>query len=266
MSLSIDPRAVVSPKAQLGNNVSIGPFTVIEDDVVIGEGCRIAASAYIANGARIGKNCIVHHGAVIANAPQDLKYGNEPTILEIGDNTIVREFCTLHRGTAETGKTVIGNDCLLMAYVHIAHDCRVGERCILANVVTLGGHVHVGDWVTIGGLTGIHQFVNIGEHSMIGGGFRVVKDVPPYILAAREPLRYEGVNVIGLRRRGFTREQIETIENAYRVLYSSGLMVSDAAKKIESEFPPSNEISVILDFLKSASRGIISAGSLRQRD
>lgn len=266
MSHSIDPKSVVSSKAQLGDNVSVGPFTVIEDDVVIGDGCRVASSALIANGARIGKNCVVHHGAVIANAPQDLKYQNEPTTLEIGDNTVVREFCTLHRGTVDTGKSVIGSDCLLMAYVHVAHDCRVGDRCILANVVTLAGHVNIGDWVTIGGLTAMHQFVNIGSHAMIGGGLRVVKDVPPYILAGRDPLRYEGVNVIGLRRRGFTREQIETIEDAYRALYSSGLIVSDAAKKIESEFPPSNEISIILDFLKSASRGIISAGSVRQRD
>ena len=257
MATSIDPRAVVSPKAQLGNDITIGPFTVVEENVVIGDGCKIASSAYIANGARIGKNCVVHHGAVISNAPQDLKYANEPTILEIGGNTVVREFCTLHRGTAEAGKTVIGSDCLLMAYVHVAHDCRVGNKCILANNVTLAGHVEVGDWVTIGGLTPIHQFVHVGSHCMIGGGFRAVQDVPPYVLAGREPLRYEGINIIGLRRRGFTLEQIQAIKNAYRVLYSSGLMVSDAIKKIENELPPSNEISVILNFLKSSSRGII---------
>ncbi len=257
MSTSIDARAAVSPKAQLGDGVTVGPFTVIEDNVIVGDGTTIASSAYIANGARIGRNCAVHHGAVVANAPQDLKYKNEPTSLEIGDNTVIREFCTLHRGTAETGKTIIGSDCLLMAYVHVAHDCRVGSHGILANAVTLAGHVHVGDWVTIGGLTPIHQFVNVGAHSMIGGGLKVRKDVPPYILAGREPLRYDGVNIIGLRRRGFTRERIETIENIYRVLYSSGLMVSDAVRKIENEFHGSSEASMILDFIHSSSRGII---------
>ncbi|MCL5034453.1 MAG: acyl-ACP--UDP-N-acetylglucosamine O-acyltransferase [Bacteroidetes bacterium] len=257
MSTSIDPRAVVSPRAELGDGVSVGPFTVIEDDVVIGDGSTVASSAYIANGARIGKSCTIHHGAVVSNAPQDLKYRDEKTILELGDNTVVREYCTLHRGTVETGKTVIGSDCLLMAYVHVAHDCRVGSRCILANAVTLAGHVHIGEWVTIGGLTPIHQFVNIGSHSMIGGGLRVSKDVPPYVLAGREPLRYDGVNVIGLRRRGFTRERIESIENIYRVLYSSGMMVSEAVMRIESEFSGSDEASNVLNFVKASSRGII---------
>lgn len=257
MATSIDPRAVVSPKAQLGENVTVGPFAVIEDDVVIGDGCRISSSVLIANGARIGRNCAIHHGAVVSNVPQDLKYAGEDTTLEIGENTVVREFVTLHKGTVETGKTVIGSDCLLMANVHVAHDCRVGDRCIFANVVALAGHVTVEDWVTIGGATPVHQFVHIGAHAMIGGGFRVTKDVPPFVLAGREPLRYEGVNVIGLRRRGFTREQIESIENVYRLLYSSGMMYSEATGKIESDFPPSKEVSAIISFLKSSSRGII---------
>lgn len=257
MSTTVDPRATVSPKAHLGDGVTVGPFTVIEDDVVVGNGCRIAASAYIANGARIGRNCIFHHGAVVSNVPQDLKYAGEETTLEIGDNTVVREFVTLHKGTAETGKTVIGSDCLLMANAHVAHDCRVGNNCIFANLVALAGHVTVGDWVIIGGGTPVHQFTHIGIHAMVGGAFRVTKDVPPYVLAGREPMRYEGVNVIGLRRRGFTSGQIETIENAYRVLYSSGMMYSDAVRKIESDFPPTAEITAILDFLKNSSRGII---------
>jgi UDP-N-acetylglucosamine acyltransferase len=257
MPTSIDQRAIVSQKACLGDNVSVGPFTVIEDDVVIGDGCKIAANVLIANGARIGKNCVIHHAAVVSNAPQDLKYAGEETISEIGDNTVIREFVTIHRGTAETGKTVVGSDCLLMANVHIAHDVRVGNRCILANVVALGGHARLGDWVTIGGLTPVHQFVSVGSHVMIGGGFRATQDVPPYVLAGRDPLRYEGVNVIGLRRRGFTREQIDTIEKAYHVLYSAGLLFSEAIKKMENEFPRTNEISLILDFLKSSSRGII---------
>ncbi len=257
MPTTIDPRAVVSPKAQLGDNVSVGPFAIIEDDVIIGDGCKIAASAYIANGARIGRNCVIHYGAVVSNVPQDLKFAGEVTILEVGDNTVVREFCTLHRGTAETGKTTIGSDCLLMANVHVAHDSVVGNKCIFANLVAIAGHVHIGDWVIIGGGTPVHQFSNVGSHAMIGGGFRVTQDVPPFVLAARNPLRYEGVNIIGLRRRGFTKEQIETIENAYRVLYSSGLMYTEAVKKIESDFPPSEEVTSIVHFLKNSSRGII---------
>ncbi|HEY9166497.1 MAG TPA: acyl-ACP--UDP-N-acetylglucosamine O-acyltransferase [Candidatus Kryptonia bacterium] len=260
MGTSIDPRAVVSPKAELGKDVTVGPHTIIEDDVVIGDGTKIASSALIANGARIGKNCSVHHGAVIANAPQDLKYAGEKTLFEIGDNTVVREFCTLHRGTAETGTSVVGSDCLLMAYVHVAHDSRVGDRCIFANNVTLAGHVEVGEWVIIGGLTPIHQFVKIGSHVMIGGGFRAVQDVPPYVLAGREPLRYEGVNVIGLKRRGFTREQLDTIEKIYYVLYSRGYMFSEAIRRIEEDFPPSKEKDTIVGFLKSSSRGIIRKG------
>ncbi len=257
MSTLIDQRAVVSPKATIGNDVKIGPFAVIEDDVVIGDGCKIASNALIANGARMGKNCVVHHGAAISNPPQDLKYAGEETISEIGDNTVMREFVTIHRGTAETGKTVVGSDCLLMANVHVAHDCRVGDNCILANVVMLGGHAILGDFVIIGGGTPVHQFGHVGSHAMIGGGFRAVQDVPPYVLAGREPLRYEGINKIGLRRRGFTQEQIESIEDAYRVLYSSGLMYSDAIKKIESEFAHTPEINSILEFLKHSSRGII---------
>ena len=257
MQVSVDKRAVVSPKAEIGDGVCVGPFTVIEDDVSIGDGCKIGANALIANGARIGKNCVIHHAAVVSNAPQDLKYGGEETISEIGNNTVIREFVTIHRGTAETGRTVVGSDCLLMANVHVAHDCKVGSNCILANVVALGGHVTLGDWVIIGGLTPVHQFSCIGSHAMIGGGLRVTQDVPPYVLAGREPLRFEGVNKIGLRRRGFSQEQIETIEKAYRVLYSSGLMFTEAIKRIESEFSNSREATAVVDFLKSSTRGII---------
>jgi UDP-N-acetylglucosamine acyltransferase len=257
MSVKIDPRAVVSQEARLGEDVSVGPFTVVESDVEVGDGTKIASSAYIASGARIGRNCVIHHGAVVSNAPQDLKYANEPTILRIGDNTVVREYCTLHRGTRETGATIIGNDCLLMAYVHIAHDCRVGNHCIFANAVTLAGHVHVGDWAIIGGLVPIHQFTHIGSHVMIGGGYRVTKDVPPYVLAGREPLKYEGLNIVGLRRRGFTQEQIENIEKAYRIVYETGLTTKDSIAELERSFNANPEVSVIVDFLKTSSRGII---------
>lgn len=257
MGVKIDPRAVVSPKARLGEDVYVGPFAVVEDDVEVGDGTKIASSAYIANGARIGRNCVIHHGAVVSNAPQDLKYSNEPTILQIGDNTVVREYCTLHRGTRETGATVVGNDCLLMAYVHIAHDCRVGHHCIFANAVTLAGHVHVGDWATIGGLVAIHQFTHIGSHVMIGGGYRVTKDVPPYVLAGREPLKYEGLNFVGLRRRGFTKEQIENIEKAYRIVYESGLTIKESIAELEKSFKGYPEVNVVIEFLKISSRGII---------
>ncbi len=257
MGTTVDPRAVVGRKAQLGEGVTVGPYAVIEDDVIVGDGCKIASSAYIADGARIGKGCVIHHGAVVSNVPQDLKYAGEETTLEIGDNTVVREFVTLHKGTIETGKTVVGSNCLLMANVHVAHDCRVGDNCIFANLVALAGHVTVDDWVIIGGGTPVHQFTHIGAHAMVGGAYRVTKDIPPFVLAGREPMKYEGVNVIGLRRRGFTSGQIATIENAYRVLYSSGMMYGDAVRKIENDFPPSTEITTILDFLKNSSRGII---------
>ncbi|MGC8594224.1 MAG: acyl-ACP--UDP-N-acetylglucosamine O-acyltransferase [Candidatus Kryptoniota bacterium] len=257
MGVYIDPRAVVNPAARLGEDVSVGPFSIIESDVEVGDGTRIASAVYIANGARIGRNCIIHHGAVVSNAPQDLKYGNEPTVLQIGDNTVVREYCTLHRGTRETGATIVGSNCLLMAYVHIAHDCRVGHHCIFANAVTLAGHVHVGDWATIGGLVAIHQFTHVGSHVMIGGGYRVTKDVPPYVLAGREPLKYEGLNIVGLRRRGFSPEQIENIEKAYHIVYRSGLTMKESIEELERSFNATPEVSAIIDFLKISSRGII---------
>ena len=200
----IDSHALVSPKASIGANVRVDPFAVVEDDVVIGDGTWVAAHAVVANGARVGRECKIFPGACVGQAPQDLKYRNEPTLLELGDRCTVREYVTLNRGTAETGRTVIGNDCLFMANSHVGHDCRIGNKVIVANGSPIGGHVHIGDFVILGGLSPVHQFVHIGEHAMIGGGFRAVKDVPPFILAGQEPLVFEGLNSVGLRRRGLS--------------------------------------------------------------
>ncbi|MBO8130350.1 MAG: acyl-ACP--UDP-N-acetylglucosamine O-acyltransferase [Candidatus Marinimicrobia bacterium] len=251
----IDKSAIVSHCAKIGKNVGIGPYAYIMDNVEIGDGTQIGAHAVIASGVRIGKNCRIFHHAVIGEVPQDLKFEGEETVVEVGDNTTIREFVTINRGTKATGKTIVGSNCFLMAYVHVAHDCRVGDNSILANAVNLGGHVEMDDWVVIGGLVGVHQFVKIGKHSFIGGGFRVTKDVPPYVLAAGEPLRFEGLNVVGLRRRGFSSEQIKKIKDAYKVIYNTNLNVLDAVKKLEKD--PSDEVKTIIEFIKSSSRGII---------
>lgn len=257
MGVTIDPHAIVGPKAHLGENVSIGPFTTVEDDVVIGDGTWIGPHVHIANGARLGTNCKVHPGAVVGGPPQDLKYRNEPTTLEVGNNTVIRECVTLNRATVETGRTVIGNDCLFMAYTHVAHDCRVGNNVIIANCAPLGGHAHIGDYVIIGGMTPVHQFVQIGDHAMIGGGFRVIKDVPPYILCGQEPLHYEGLNIIGLRRRGFSAKSIGLLEQTYRLVYRSDLNVSQAVDRIKKEVEQSPEVKKVLDFIAGSKRGIV---------
>jgi len=254
----IDSHAVVSLKATIGNGVRIDAFAVIEDDVVIGDDCWIGANAVIANGTRMGKENRIFPMASIGNEPQDLKYHGEPTTLEMGDRNVVREFVTLNRGTSETARTIIQNDCLFMAYAHVGHDCRVGNRVILANNVALGGHVHINDWAIIGGGTPVHQFCKIGEHAMIGGGFRVVKDVPPFILAGQEPLVFEGLNSIGLRRRGFEPDVIATLERAYEILYRSNLNVSQAVAKIKEQVPMIPVVESLLGFIGRSKRGIIS--------
>lgn len=261
MSTTIHPSAVVSPKARLGQNVSVGPFVVIEEDVTIGDGTTVGPHAMISRGTRLGRECRIFHGAAVGGPPQDLKYKDEPTTLEVGDRTTVREFATLNRGTVASGKTTIGDDCLIMAYAHVAHDCRVGNQVIIANCSALAGHVTIDDWVIVGGLTPIHQFVRLGVHSMIGGGVRVAKDVPPYVLASQSPVVFEGLNLIGLRRRGFTLPTIELIDKAYRLLYRSGLNVSQAVARIREEIDLIPEIQVLLDFIASSKRGIITGHS-----
>ncbi|HNY91323.1 MAG: Acyl-(acyl-carrier-protein)--UDP-N-acetylglucosamine O-acyltransferase [bacterium ADurb.Bin431] len=255
--IEIHPTALVDNRAEIGDNVQIGPFAIIEEDVVIGAGTTIGPHVLAANGARIGKNCRIHNGAVVATLPQDLKFGGEKSLFEIGDNTTVREFATLNRGTAAHGKSSIGSNCLLMAYTHVAHDCTVGDNVIMANGVQLGGHVTIEDWAIIGGMTPVHQFCHVGQHCMIGGGFRVIQDVPPYILASEEPLRFAGLNSIGLRRRGFSSETLMLLKRVYRILYRSELNVSQAVVRIKSEFEITPEIGSVLRFIETSDRGII---------
>ncbi len=247
----------IDPKAKIGENVEVGPFVTIEEDVHIGDNTSIGANAVIQNGTRIGKGCKIFPGAVVGSIPQDLKFGGEESYLEIGDNVIIREFCTLNRGTKANDRTVIGSNCLLMAYVHVAHDCIIGDHCILANGVNLAGHIEIGNHVVLGGLTAIHQFVKIGEHSMVGGGSLVRKDVPPYIKAAREPLSYVGVNSVGLRRRGFTNDQINHILGVYRILFTKGYNISNAIDIISTTIEATKERDNILSFLGNANRGVL---------
>jgi UDP-N-acetylglucosamine acyltransferase len=251
------PLAYVHPQARIAKNVVIEPFVNIEKNVEIGEGTWIGSNVTIMEGARIGKNCRIFPGAVIAAIPQDLKYAGEDTLVRVGDNTTIREFVTLNRGTKANMETVVGSNCLIMAYVHIAHDCIVGNNCILANAVTLAGHIIVEDYAFIGGVTAVHQFVNIGQHSMISGGSLVRKDVPPYTKAAREPLSYVGINSIGLRRRGFTSEKINEIQEIYRYIYLKGHNTSQALEMIEAMMPATAERDEIISFISSSARGIM---------
>ena len=253
--------AYIHPNAKLAENVKIEPFAVIEDDVEIGEGTWIGSNVTLMSGTRIGKNCRIFPGAVIAAIPQDLKFEGEYTTVEIGDNNTIREFVTINRGTNASGKTVVGNGNLIMAYVHLAHDVIVGNNCVLANSVALAGHIEVGDWAIIGGVTAVHQFVKIGEHVMISGGSLVRKDVPPFVKAAREPLSYAGINSLGLRRRGFSDEKVSQIQDTYRILYQAGLNNKRAIEKIESDIPRSKEREIILNFIKNSERGIMKGYS-----
>ena len=251
------PLAYVHYEAKIAQNVVIEPFVTIDKNVEIGEGTWIGSNVTIMEGAIIGKNCKIFPGAVISAVPQDLKYAGEKTTVEIGNNTTIRECVTINRGTKATYKTVVGSNCLIMAYVHIAHDCVVGNNCILANAATLGGHILIDDWAIIGGLSAIHQFVHIGQHVMISGGSLVRKDVPPFIKAAREPLSYMGVNSIGLRRRGFSNDKINEIQEIYRVLYLKRLNNSKAVEFIEAELKASKERDEIILFIRNSSRGIM---------
>lgn len=254
---NIHPSAIVDAKAELADDVTVGPFSIIEADVVVDAGTQIDSNVLMAAGARIGKNCRIHHGAVVGTIPQDLKFSGERTTLEIGDNTVIREFCDLNRGTEERGWTKIGKDSFLMAYVHVAHDCFVGDRVILANGVQLAGHVTIEDWVIVGGLTPIHQFCTIGQHAFVGGGYRVVQNVPPYILAAGEPLTYKGLNVVGLKRRGFSRDTLMALRKCFRYIYRAKLNTSQAIEAIQSEIPDLPEIRKVIDFIQDNERGII---------
>jgi len=258
------PLAYVHPQAKIARNVVIEPFVTIHKNVEIGEGSWIGSNVTIMEGARIGKNVKVFPGAVISAIPQDLKFDGEETTAEIGDNTTVREFVTVNRGTVASGKTVVGKNCLLMAYVHVAHDCIIGDYCILANAVNLAGHINIEDFAIIGGLSAVHQFVNIGQHVMISGGSLVRKDVPPYTKAARNPISFAGINSIGLRRRGFSSEKISEIQDIYRTIFNKNLNVSQAVNYIETEMPATPERDEILSFIANSSRGIMKGYSFRE--
>ncbi len=255
------PLAYIHPQAKIARNVVIEPFATIHKNVEIDEGTWIGSHVTVMEGARIGKNCKIYPGAVISSTPQDLKFGGEETTAIIGDNTVVREFVTVSRGTVDKYKTEVGKNCLLMAYVHVAHDCVIGNNCILANGVQLAGHVVIDDYVVIGGSSAVHQFVKIGPHVMVSGGSLVRKDVPPYTKAAREPLSYCGINSIGLRRRGFSNEKINEIQEVYRHIFLRGINNSKALDMVELEMPSSRERDLIINFIRNSDRGIMKGFS-----
>lgn len=256
---NIHPSAYVDPDAILGEDVQVGPFAYIDAGVEIGDGCIIEPHAVIYPYVRMGRNCHVWPGAVIGAIPQDLKFEGEVTYVEIGDNVNIRECATINRGTRASGKGVtrIGSNTLIMSYVHVAHDCCVGEHCILVSYVGLAGEADVDDWAIIGGSTVVHQFCHIGKHAMIGGGCKVSKDIPPYSICGREPLCFEGVNLVGLRRRNFSSETIRDIKDMYESIYFQGLNISDGCAKVEAGFPRSEERDEILSFIRNSKRGIV---------
>ena len=249
--------SIISKKAQIGKNVSIGPYCIIEDNVIIGDNTKIDSHTIIKEYTEIGKNCNIFSHCVIGEIPQDKKYDGEKSHLIIGDNNTIREFCTLNRGTGESGLTKIGDNCLFMAYVHVAHDCILGNDIILANGVQLGGHVTIDNYGIVGGMTPVHQFCKIGMHAFIGGGLRVVQDVPPYIIANGEPLKFSGINILGLRRRKFSSNERDNIKKAYKLIYNSNFNISQAIEEIESTFNIDESIKDIIGFIKSSTRGLI---------
>jgi UDP-N-acetylglucosamine acyltransferase len=256
-SIMIHPHTYIHPNAKLATNVKIDPFSVIHQNVEIGEGTWIGSNVTIMEGARIGKNCRIFPGAVIAAIPQDLKFDGEQTTVEIGDNTTIREFVTVNRGSKDRWTTKVGNNCLIMAYSHIAHDCIVGNNCIMSNNTQMAGHVILGDHSILAGMCAIHQFVQIGQHSFVSGGSLVSKDVPPYIKAGRTPLSYAGVNSVGLKRRGFSLQRINEILDIYRIIYNKGMNTTQALNFIEEELPATDERDEILTFIRESGRGII---------
>ena len=253
----ISEQAFVHPNAEIGKNVTIDAFAYIDENVVIGDGTHIYPHATVLSGARIGKNCNIFPGAVISAIPQDLKFIGEETTAVIGDNTTIRECATVNRGTASKGTTIVGSYCLIMAYAHVAHDCKLGDRIILGNATQLAGEVVVDDWAIISGGTLVHQFCHLSAHIMVQGGSRISKDIPPYVMVGREPLGYMGLNIVGLRRRGFIAEQMNAIQESYRYIYLSGLNTTQALDAIEKNIPESKEREDILSFIKNSERGII---------
>ncbi|MBP5373701.1 MAG: acyl-ACP--UDP-N-acetylglucosamine O-acyltransferase [Bacteroidales bacterium] len=255
----IHPLACVSPDAVLGDGIEVGPFAFIDENVVIGDGCRILNGATIYNHSKIGRDCTVFPGAVIGAIPQDLKFEGEESWVEIGDRVNIRECATINRGTKASGKGVtrVGSDTLIMSYAHIAHDCQIGNHCIIVSYVGLAGETDVDDWAILGGKSGSHQFTKVGKHAFTAAFTRITKDVPPYVLSGRDPVSFEGVNRVGLLRRGFSEEQVNRIKDIYDAIYFQGMNVSQALAHIEANFPQSEERDTILEFIRSSKRGII---------
>lgn len=255
--MMISPLAVVSPQSQLGKDVVVHPFTTIFEDVIIGDGTEIGPNVVIYPGTRIGNNCEIFPGAIIGAVPQDLKFAGEYTTTEIGNNTIIRECVTIHRGTSDKWKTVVGDHCMLMGYVHVAHDCLIGNHVILANYVGLSGHVTIQDYAILEGKVAAQQFVTIGEHAFVGGASLIRKSIPPFVRVAREPLSFIGVNTIGLRRRNFTDEQVRVVEDIYRILFVQNSNVKKALEFIQEHIPNCPEKELIVSFVNNEERGIV---------
>jgi UDP-N-acetylglucosamine acyltransferase len=253
----ISKLAYVHPDARLGENVIVEPFAYIAGNVIIGDGTWIGPNATIMDGARIGMDCRIFPTAVVSGIPQDLKFRGEETTAEIGDKTSVREGATVNRGTASVGKTIVGSNCLLMAYSHIGHDCAIGNNCIIGNTTGLAGEVKVDDWAIISAGSLVHQFTRIGGHVMVGGGAKIRIDVPPFIKADRDPLCFMGLNTVGLTRRGFVKEKIDEIHEIYRAIYQKGMNFSQSLEYIEREFKPTSERDYIVEFIRNSERGVI---------
>jgi UDP-N-acetylglucosamine acyltransferase len=249
--------AIVDPGARLGPGVRVGAYTIIGPNVTVGEGTTVGPHVLIERDTQVGAHCVLAKGAVLGTDPQDLKYQGESTSLVVGDRTVIREYATLNRGTAARGRTEVGSECLLMAYVHVAHDCVVGDHVVLSNAVNMAGHVLIGDHAIVGGLTAIHQFVRIGCHAFVGGASRVPKDVPPYLKAAGNPMQLYGLNSVGLQRRGFSEEVRVQIKRAYRIFFQSQLNVSQAVERVRDELPASPELETFLSFVEESERGIL---------
>jgi UDP-N-acetylglucosamine acyltransferase len=252
----IHSTAIVDPTADLGVGVTVGPWALIGPDVQVGDRTAIGPSALIERDTTVGSDCRIAKGAVLGTDPQDLKYAGEKTFLTVGDRTVIREFATLNRGTAASGSTSVGSDCLLMAYTHVAHDCRLGDHVVISNAVNMAGHVEIGDWAIVGGLTPIHQFVRIGTHAFVGGGSRIAKDVPPYCRAAGSPPKLYGLNSVGLERRGFSGDVRSSLKKAYRILFQSNLNVTQGIAQVEQEMESVPEVKIFLEFIQGSERGI----------
>ncbi|HKK07610.1 MAG TPA: acyl-ACP--UDP-N-acetylglucosamine O-acyltransferase [Gemmatimonadota bacterium] len=252
------PTALIDPAAEVAASASVGPYTIIGPGVRLEEGVQVASHVLIERDTRVGRDARIHHGAVLGTDPQDMKYGGESSTLAIGSRTTIREYATLNRGTAASGVTRVGDDCLVMAYAHVAHDCHLGDHVILANTVNMGGHVEIGDWAIVGGVTAIHQFVRIGRHAFVGGGSRIPQDVAPYVTVAGSPAAAYGINTEGLRRRDFDEATVRELRRAYRTLFRSELNLGDAVRCLEEEGEPIPEVREMIEFIRASERGVTS--------